>query len=195
ALREILYENAPCHTASQKELVNSLASERDRRMQELDAEMARLTDALSRLAAEKDRIQEEYRLCRMALASPIRALPSETLCEIFELRVKRTPWGEPPRSIDDFLPPTVRTWYCKIHSVPSSVDSDELLKREEEEEEEEEEEDYHSYNMSQLQGSSAVFPTHRLRVLRLVGYERPISPNLSDLPPDSFPLLEHLCLK
>ncbi|KAL1677019.1 hypothetical protein EV122DRAFT_176345, partial [Schizophyllum commune] len=87
-------------------------------MQELDAEMARLTDAVSRLAAEKDRIQEEYRLCRMALASPIRALPSETLCEIFELRVERIPWGEPPRSIDDFLPPTVwqllaTTWICR----------------------------------------------------------------------------------
>ncbi|KAL1694683.1 hypothetical protein GGG16DRAFT_46626 [Schizophyllum commune] len=86
--------------------------------------------------------------------------------------------GELPLSLtvrDSTMMPPDSTWYRKIHS--------------------EEEEDYHSYNMSQLLGSSAVFPTHRLRVLRLVGYERHISPNLSDLPPDSFPLLEHLCLK
>ncbi|KAL1701801.1 hypothetical protein EV121DRAFT_293882 [Schizophyllum commune] len=101
--------------------------------------------------------------------------------------------GELPLSLtirDSTMMPPDSTWYRKIHSVPSSVDSDELLEREQEEEE-----DYHSYNMSQLLGSSAVFPTHRLRVLRLVGYERHISPNLCDLPPDSFPLLEHLCLK
>ncbi|KAI5834628.1 hypothetical protein K523DRAFT_60482 [Schizophyllum commune Tattone D] len=101
--------------------------------------------------------------------------------------------GELPLSLtirDSTISPPDSTWYRKTHSVPSSVDSDELLEREQEEEE-----DYYLYNMSQLLGSSAVFPTHRLRVLRLVGYERHISPNLSDLPPDSFPLLEHLCLK
>ncbi|KAL1661505.1 hypothetical protein GGF50DRAFT_60960 [Schizophyllum commune] len=210
SLQSTLYKNAPLDSPQQTALITNLRAERRHHLRDLSAEIALLTDALSRLKEQKKRVNSQLHVCTSAIHSPIRALPADVMCDILSLAVVRTPW-DPPQNLERSAR-QIRPWLARACDLPLSMaiwepelpelEPSELShwneRSEESEEEEDEEEEATESNvasMGNILGSKATFPTSRIRDLRLVGNAENILPHLVPLPRDAFPVLERLHLR
>ncbi|KAL1733110.1 hypothetical protein EV714DRAFT_205115 [Schizophyllum commune] len=198
SLHATLRLNAPPESAEQKASIGDLLPERRDHLRELNAEITILADALSRLKKQRKAVDEEARVCQMAIKSPIRALPTDVMCDILSLAVVRAPW-DPPQNLERSSPAArsllrltqvCRGWRQAIHGLPSlwrelplSWDLDE------------EDTESDVAGMEIILGCKVAFPTYRIRDLRLVGNADNILPHICLLPRDSFPLLERFHLK
>ncbi|KAL1661506.1 hypothetical protein GGF50DRAFT_117914 [Schizophyllum commune] len=127
SLHATLRLNAPLESTEQKASISDLLRERRDHRRELDAEITILADALSRLKRQQKAVDEEARLCQMAIKSPIRALPADVMCDILSLAVVRAPW-DPPQDLERSSPTVCsllgltqvcRGWRHAIHGLPS----------------------------------------------------------------------------
>ncbi|KAI5834637.1 hypothetical protein K523DRAFT_412258 [Schizophyllum commune Tattone D] len=126
SLHATLRLNAPLESTEQKASISALLRERRDHLRELSAEITLLADALSRLKRQRKAVDEEARVCQMAIKSPIRALPADVMCDILSLAVVRAPW-DPPQDLE-ISSPTVRSllgltqvcrgWRQAMHSLP-----------------------------------------------------------------------------
>ena len=82
SLQSTLYKNAPLEFPQQTALITNLRAERRDHLRDLSAEIALLTDALSRLKEQKKRVNSQLHVCTSAIHSPIRALPADVMCDI-----------------------------------------------------------------------------------------------------------------
>ncbi|KAL1694674.1 hypothetical protein GGG16DRAFT_110007 [Schizophyllum commune] len=127
SLHATLRLNAPLESAEQKASIGDLLRERRDHLRELNAEITLLADALSRLKKQRKAVDEEARVCQMAIKSPIRALPADVMCDILSLAVVRAPW-DPPQDLERSSPTVYsllgltqvcRGWRHAIHGLPS----------------------------------------------------------------------------
>ncbi|KAL1701810.1 hypothetical protein EV121DRAFT_211348 [Schizophyllum commune] len=208
SLQSTLYKNAPLESPQQTALIINLRAERRDHLRDLSAEIALLTDALSRLKEQKKRVNSQLHVCTSAIQSPIRALPADVMCDILSLAVVRAPW-DPPQNLERSAR-QIRPWLARARDLPLSMaiwepeppesghsESSYMDERSEESGEDEDEEDTESdvAGMEIILGCKVAFPTYRIRDLRLVGNADNILPHICLLPRDSFPLLERFHLK
>ncbi|KAL1715036.1 hypothetical protein EV715DRAFT_208420 [Schizophyllum commune] len=209
SLHATLRLNAPPESAEQKASIGDLLRERRDHLRELNAEITILADALSRLKKQRKAVDEEARVCQMAIKSPIRALPADVMCDILSLAVVRAPW-DPPQDLERSsptvcsllgltqvsrardLPLSMAIWEPKL---PESEHSQSSYLGERSDESEEEDTESDVAGIGNILGCRVAFPTYRIRDLRLVGNADNILPHICPLPRDSFPLLERLHLK
>ncbi|KAL1677013.1 hypothetical protein EV122DRAFT_291473 [Schizophyllum commune] len=223
SLQSTLYKNAPLESPQQTALITNLRAERRDHLRDLSAEIALLTDALSRLKEQKKRVNSQLHVCTSAIHSPIRALPADVMCDILSLAVVRAPW-DPPQDLEISSPTNdvgarqSRQWLARARDLPLSMaiwepklpeseqsESSYLDERSEESEEDEDEESEEDEDeedtesdvagMGIILGCRVAFPTYRIRDLRLVGNADNILPHICPLPRDSFPFLERFHLK
>ena len=127
SLQSTLYKSAPLESPQQTALITNLRAERRDHLRDLSAEIALLSDALSRLKEQKKRVNSQLHVCTSAIHSPIRALPADVMCDILSLAVVRAPW-DPPQNLER-LSPTARSllrlthvcrgWRQAMHGLPS----------------------------------------------------------------------------
>ncbi|KAI4525383.1 hypothetical protein K525DRAFT_148862, partial [Schizophyllum commune Loenen D] len=187
SLQSTLYKNAALESPQQTVLITNFRAKRRDHLRDLSAEIALLTDALSRLKEHKKRVNSQLHVCTSAIHSPIRALPADVMCDILSLAVVRAPW-DPPQNMERSSP-TARSLLRLTHSPfeSSAWDaSDDSIDQETES---------HVVGIGDILGNQVTFPTHRIRDLRLVGNAEIILPHIVPLPRDAFPVLERLHLR
>ncbi|KAI5834638.1 hypothetical protein K523DRAFT_60566 [Schizophyllum commune Tattone D] len=126
SLQSTLYKNAALESPQQTVLITNFRAKRRDHLRDLSAEIALLTDALSRLKEQKKRVNSQLHVCTSAIHSPIRALPADVMCDILSLAVVRAPW-DPPQNMERSSPTArsllrlthvCRGWRQAMHDMP-----------------------------------------------------------------------------
>ncbi|KAI5899352.1 uncharacterized protein SCHCODRAFT_02682380 [Schizophyllum commune H4-8] len=211
SLLSTLYKNAPLESPLQTTLITILCAERKDHLQGLNAEIALLTDALSRLKEQKKRVRAQLHVCSSAIHSPIRALPADVMCDILSLAVNLERSSPTACSLLR-LTQVCRGWRQAMHDMPSLwrelLLSWNLLENDadawriqvchpwdESDDSIDEEVENHVAGIGDILGHQVTFPTHMIRDLRLVGNAEIMLPHIVPLPRDAFPVLERLHLR